>query len=215
MKRFNDCFWTLLFAAAAVGFALTAHRDAWMAWRWAFLALAGVGLCGGWVVLEDPIGTIFGKPRASHFGWWIAFAVVLAVLAAVAYRRLLGEEYFPSSLHWFALVAVGIGAIEELLWRGWMQGALAKTLGSAAAMLAAAGSHAAYKTALFVFPPDGVARQTPGALLFIAGVTFSFGAVLGLIRLRQGTIAAPMAFHTLFDLLVYGQYASAPWWVWQ
>ena len=215
MKRFNDCFWTLLFAAAAVGFALTAHRDAWMAWRWAFLALAGVGLCGGWVVLEDPIGTIFGKPRASHFGWWIAFAVVLAVLAAVAYRRLLGEEYFPSSLHWFALVAVGIGAIEELLWRGWMQGALAKTLGSAAAMLAAAGSHAAYKTALFVFPPDGVARQTPGALLFIAGVTFSFGAVLGLIRLRQGTIAAPMAFHTLFDLLVYGQCASAPWWVWQ
>jgi len=215
MKRFNDCFWTLLFAAAAVGFALTANRDAWMAWRWAFLALAGVGLCGGWVVLEDPIGTIFGKPRASHFGWWIAFAVVLAVLAAVAYRRLLGEEYFPSSLHWFALVAVGIGAIEELLWRGWMQGALAKTLGSAAAMLAAAGSHAAYKTALFVFPPDGVARQTPGALLFIAGVTFSFGAVLGLIRLRQGTIAAPMAFHTLFDLLVYGQYASAPWWVWQ
>jgi membrane protease YdiL (CAAX protease family) len=204
-----------LFAAAAVGFALTAHRDAWMAWRWAFLALAGVGLCGGWVVLEDPIGTIFGRPRSNHFGWWIAFAVGLAVFAAVAYRRLLGEEYFPSSLHWFALVAVGIGAIEELLWRGWMQGALAKTLGSAAAMLAAAGSHAAYKTALFVFPPDGVARQTPGALLFIAGVTFSFGAVLGLIRLRQGTIAAPMAFHTLFDLLVYGQYASAPWWVWQ
>ena len=81
-------------------------------------------------------------------------------------------------------------------------------------MLAAAGSHAAYKTALFVFPPDGAARQTPGSLLLMAGVTFGFGAALGLLRLRQGTIAAPVAFHTLFDLLVYGQYASAPWWVW-
>ena len=81
-------------------------------------------------------------------------------------------------------------------------------------VLAAAGSHAAYKTALFVFPPDGIARQTPGAIVVIAGVTFGFGAVLGLVRLRQGTIAAPVAFHVLFDLLVYGQYASAPWWVW-
>jgi len=241
MKRFNDCFWTLLFAASAVGFALTAHRDAWLAWRWAFLASAGVGACGGWVVLDDPIGTIFGRPRSDRIGWWIALAFGLAVLAAVAYRRLLRTEYFPPSLHWFALVAVGIGATEELLWRGWMQGALTKTLarhggadipvcreesavfgrqeclphrGSLAAVLAAAGSHAAYKTALFVFPPDGVARQTPGALLFIAGVTFGFGAVLGFLRLRQGTIAAPVAFHALFDLLVYGQYASAPSWVW-
>jgi len=245
MTRFNACFWTLLFSAAAVGFALTAHRDAWMPWRWTFLALAGIAICGGWVVLEDPIGTIFGKRRGNRLGLWIALAVGLAVLAAVAYRRLLHEDYIPSSLHWFALVAMAIGATEELLWRGWMQGALAKTLarkghrsganipvcrekdgvfgrqeclphrGSVAAVLAAAGSHTAYKTALFAFPPDGIAGQTPGGLLFIAGLTFGFGAALGLLRLRQGTIAAPVAFHMFFDLLVYGSCTTAPWWVWQ
>ncbi len=215
MRRIHDCFWTLLFAAAAVGFALTAHRNVWMAWRWAFLALAGVGICGGWVADDDPIGTIFGRPRGNRLDRWIAAALGLAVLAAVAYRRLLGEEWFPASLHWFAVAAMAIGATEELLWRGWMQGALTKSLGSPAAVLAAAGAHAAYKTALFLFPPDGIARQSSGALLFLAGATFGFGAILGLIRLRQGTIAGPMAFHMLFDLLVYGQCASAPWWVWQ
>jgi membrane protease YdiL (CAAX protease family) len=249
MRRFFRSSWTLLFAAAAVGFALTAHREAWAAWRGAFLALAGVGICGGWVAAEDPIGSIFGRPRGNRLGRWIVLAVGLAILAAVAYRWQLGEKYFPTSLHWFAIAAMAIGATEELLWRGWMQGALTETFGSVpllrrrsapcgsvhgtackqavahddknfgsasvAAVLAVAGSHAAYKTALFVFPPDGIARQSPGALLFIASVTFGFGAVLGLMRVRQGTIAAPMAFHVLFDLLVYGQYASAPWWVWQ
>jgi membrane protease YdiL (CAAX protease family) len=212
MKRLNDCFWTLLFSLAAVGFALTAHRDAWVAWRWVFLAAAGAAICAGWIVLQDPIETIFGKRRENSTGWWIVLAVGLAVLAAVAYRRLLHEDYLPSALHGFALTAMGIGAVEELLWRGWMQGALQKTL-PYRAVLAAAASHTAYKTALFVFPPNDIPRQTPSALLAIAGLTFSFGAVLGLLRLRQGTIAAPLAFHVIFDLLVYGQYAAAPWWV--
>jgi membrane protease YdiL (CAAX protease family) len=215
VKRFHNYLWTLLFAAATVGFALTAHRDAWIAWRWVFLALAGAGICGGWVADEDPIGTIFGRRRGKHIGWWIATAIGLAILAAMAYRWGLGEQYVPTSLHWFAVVAMGIGATEELLWRGWMQGTWTKTFGSTVAVLAAAGSHAAYKTALFVFPPEGIARQSSGSLLFLAAVTFGFGAVLGLIRLRQGTIAAPVVFHVLFDLLVYGQCASAPWWVWQ
>jgi membrane protease YdiL (CAAX protease family) len=121
----------------------------------------------------------------------------------------------PSSLHWFALTAVAIGVTEEVIWRGWMQGALAATgrLTGYWATVIAAAAHAAYKTAVFVFPPEGVPRQSLGALLTIAGLTFAFGTGLGLIRLRQGTIAAPIAFHAIFDLLVYGQCANAPWWV--
>lgn len=213
MKQFGESLWTALFAIATVGFALTAHREAWTAWRWIFLAMTGIALCGGWVVLENPIATIFGSPRENRLRWWIATAVVLAVAGSVAYRRLLCEDYFPSSLYWFAIAAMGIGVTEEVLWRGWMQGALTKGLGPLKGVLAAAGSHTAYKTALFVFPPDGVGRQSPGALLVVTGLTFGFGAMLGLFRLRQGTIAAPIMFHAIFDLLVYGQCASAPWWV--
>ena len=129
MKRFGDSFGTALFAVATVGFALTAHREAWTMWRWIFLAMAGIALCGGWVVMEDPIATIFGTPRGNRLRWWIATAVVLAVAGGVVYRRLLCEDCFPSSLHWFAIVAMGIGVTEELLWRGWMQGVLTKGFG--------------------------------------------------------------------------------------
>jgi membrane protease YdiL (CAAX protease family) len=131
------------------------------------------------------------------------------------YRWALGEACLPTSLHWFAWVAVGIGAAEELLWRGWVQGTLARPFGAYVAVLAAAGAHAAYKTALFVLPPDGTARQSAGSLIVMAVVTLGFGSVLGAIRVRQGTIAAPLAFHVLFDLLVYGDRTTAPWWVWQ
>jgi membrane protease YdiL (CAAX protease family) len=215
MKRLHEGFWTLLFAAAAVGLALAAHREAWAAGRWALLALAGIGVCGGWITLQDPLGTIFGRSRDKGVGWWIAAAVGMAVLAGVAYRRLLGKEYFPMSLQWFAVVAMAVGTVEEVLWRGWVQGVWARLFGSTTAVFAAAGAHAAYKTALFVFPPDGVTPQAAGGLLFVAGTTFGVGAILGWMRARQGTIAAPVAFHVLFDLLVYGQYAGAPWWVWQ
>jgi membrane protease YdiL (CAAX protease family) len=215
MRRTNDWLWALAFAAAAVGFALTAHRDAWAPWRWAFLAAAGIAICGGWILLDDPLGTIFGRVRAGRLAWWMALAGILAVLAAIVYRWALGEKWFPSSLHWFVWGAVGIGAAEEVLWRGWIQGTLAKVSGPYVAVFAAAGAHAAYKTALFAFPPDGMARQSCGALMVMAGMTLGFGAVLGAIRVRQGTIAAPVAFHVLFDLLVYGDGATAPWWVWQ
>jgi membrane protease YdiL (CAAX protease family) len=212
-RRLSDWAWALLFAAATVGFALTAHRDAWAAWRWASLATAGAAICAGWVSLDDPLGTILGRSRGNRLGWWMALAGGLAVAAAVVYRWALGEKYFPTALHWFVWVAVGIGAAEELLWRGWVQGTLARPFGAYVAVLAAAGAHAAYKTALHVFPPDGTARQSTGSLLVMAGVTLGFGAVLGAIRARQGTIAAPVAFHVLFDLLVYGEFTRAPWWV--
>jgi membrane protease YdiL (CAAX protease family) len=213
MKRLGESFWTALFTIATVGFALTAHRESWTAWRWLFLALAGIALCGGWVILKNLIATVFGTPQRNRLIWWIATAVALAVTGSVAYRRLLYEDYFPSSLHWFVLAAMGIGVTEELLWRGWIQGVLTKALEPLTAVLAAAASHTAYKTALFIFPPGGIDRQSPGALLTIAGLTFGFGTVLGLFRLRQGTIAAPIVFHAAFDLLVYGQCETAPWWV--
>ena len=165
MKRFRDGFWTLLFAAAAVGFALTAHRDAWLAWRWAFLALAGVGTlrrldCRGGSDRNDPRQTARqslsagGSPRQS--GW--RFSPPWRIVGGLA------EECFPASLHWFAVAAMAIGAAEELLWRRLDARRIDEIVRSPAAVLAAAGSHAAYKTALFVFPPDGIARQSPGSI---------------------------------------------------
>ena len=214
MRRVVTHLWTLLFAAAVVGFAITAHRDAWVLWRWGCLTLTGVGLCRGWVVLDQPVRTIFGVSHLPSGTGRIVMVACLGVVTAVTYRGFLETTLLPSSLHWFALTAMGIGLAEELVWRGWMQGTLTETLGPWCAVLVVAASHTAYKTALFVFPPDGVAMRTPGALLLMATLTFCLGTGLGLSRVRQGTIAAPMLAHAVFDLLVYGGYTATPWWVW-
>lgn len=231
MKRWGEIVSTLVFAAAAVGLAITAHRGDWAAWRWASLSTAAVAIAVGWVLVSDPIGTVVGRSRgkgdspifvdakigtvpATRLWPWIVGAIGLAVAAAVVYRWAIGETVFLRSLGWFAVVAAGIGAAEEVLWRGWMQGVLTATAGWPVGVLGAAASHAAYKTCLFVFPPIGMARQSGWSLGVMAAVTFGFGGVLGLIRVRQGTIAGPVAFHVAFDLLVYGACATAPWWVW-
>jgi membrane protease YdiL (CAAX protease family) len=207
------CLWAVWFGVAIVGFALTSHRASWLWWRSGCLALAGVALCGSWLGLEHPFRTIFGKPRLSRLTVRVAIVAGFGLLAGIGYRALLQEPLFPPSLHWFVLVAMGVGAMEELLWRGWMQGTLSDVLGPVAAVLIAAGSHAAYKTCLFLFPPVDVPAQNFGGLFLIGSLTFVFGSLLGFFRARQGTIIGPMAFHVVFDLIVYGSYATAPWWV--
>jgi len=214
MSRFVAYVWMAMFAVAVVGFALAAHREAWAAWRWAMLALAGVGRCGGWATLERPLTTVLGKVRSSHPWQMVLVMACLGVVLAIAYCRLLAQPAFPSSIRWFAVAAAGIGLTEELLWRGWMQGALTGPLGWLTATLLAAAAHTAYKAALFVFPPAGEPPLPAGSLWFLVGCTFGVGVVLGLSRVRQGTIAPAVAFHVVFDLVVYGSRATAPWWVW-
>lgn len=215
MQRVGTYAWLLIFSVAVVGFALTAHHEAWWLWRWGCLALSGVGLCGSWSVMDRPLRTIFGKSRGMYTRRWIIVAGGLGIFAAVVYRCwLLKTAPFLDVLHAFALTAMVIGLTEELLWRGWMQGVLTNTLGPWLALSIVAVSHAAYKTALFVFPPIDEPMRTPGSLLSMAAITLVAGLFLGFIRVREGTIAAPVAFHMLFDLFVYGQCATTPWWVW-
>jgi len=214
MKRSAVHLWILLFAVAVVGFALLSHRDAFSAWRWALLGLAGIGLCGGWVVLDHPVLTVFGKTRAGHPALPVVVLACLGIVAAVSYRRLLDMPCFPSSVHWFAAVAVAIGLTEEILWRGWMQGALAGPLGPVSAALVTAASHTAYKTAMLALPPASEPPPSMASFGFMAACTFGVGVGLGLSRVWQGTIVPAVAFHVLFDLLVYGSCAAAPWWVW-
>ncbi|MBN2217294.1 MAG: CPBP family intramembrane metalloprotease [Pirellulales bacterium] len=214
MKHIASCVWVCLFAAAAVGFALVVHRADWAMWRWLFLALMGLGLCGGWATLDDPAGTLWGRIRSPRPAYWIVALACLGLVLAVCYRRLLEMPGFPSSLHAFVVAAACIGLTEEFLWRGWIQGALAGLLGWPTAVLLAAASHAAYKTALFIFPPVGQSPFSIASLAFLAGCTFVVGAGLGFSRVRQGTIGPAIAFHVVFDILVYGSRATAPWWVW-
>lgn len=211
--RYEHYLWLIIFNISVIGFALTSHREAWWLWRWGCLTLCGVSLCGSWSAIDHPFQTIIGKPRLSHPLIRVLIVAFLGLPAALGYRQLLEISAFPSTLCWFVLIAMGVGAVEELLWRGWMQGTLSCFLGKTSAVILAAVSHAAYKTALFYFPPEKSSPHGFEGLILIAGLTFIFGVLLGYFRARQGTIAGPVAFHMIFDLIVYGQYETAPWWV--
>ena len=51
-------------------------------------------------------------------------------------------------------------------------------------------------------------------MLFLAACTFGVGLALGILRKRAGGVLPPVAAHVLFDIMAYGEYAQAPWWVW-
>jgi membrane protease YdiL (CAAX protease family) len=116
---------------------------------------------------------------------------------------------FPSRIGQFVFAASTIGASEELLFRGYIQGRLG-SLGPVPAVVLAAAAHGAYKVSLFLFLPDGVSVD----LLSLGYNTFAAGLAAGVLREWSGSVMPPLAGHVLFDIVRYGERSVAPWWVW-
>lgn len=109
----------------------------------------------------------------------------------------------------FVVVACVIGASEELVYRGWLQGAV-RQMGWPAAVLIAATSHTAYKTALVLWPPVPL----PIDYLTLVIGTMVGGSLLGVLREFSGSLWPAVAGHVAFDYIVYRAFGQAPWWVW-
>lgn len=155
-------------------------------------------------------GTLLGLNKFSKVvAVYSAFGLVLGVVMGIAYRWGYGMELLPSAFGLFAPVAALIGATEEILYRGYIQGRVQR-LGPFGAVAFAAFCHTAYKCSLFVFHNQPVQIN----MLFLAVCTFGVGLALGTLRERAGSVLPPLAAHVLFDIMAYGEYAQAPWWVW-
>jgi len=192
-------------------FALFVHRG--LPW----IALSALGL----LIVAATIGTslrllprpaellgLAGLPRQP-----ILYFVVGGLIGAgggMLHRHNLGLPVWPTGgVEAFAAVACLIGAAEELLYRGWLQGR-AQILGRPAAIVIAAIAHASYKTALFAWPTTPMAIDYAGIALW----TLIGGTLLGLLRANSENVAPSMFAHAVFDFMVYGALAYAPWWVW-
>jgi len=116
---------------------------------------------------------------------------------------------FPTGIGQFVFAACAIGASEELLFRGYIQGRL-RSLGPVPAVVLAAAAHSAYKVSLFVFLPEGVAVDH----LSLGYNTFASGLAAGALREWSRSVLPPLGGHVLFDIVVYGERSVAPWWVW-
>jgi len=191
-------------------FALFVHRPS------PFFLLAVGGLLITTVAIAGAAAG--GKSFRSLFGLdqfqsrtrsWTLVALVVGAGFALFFRWYSGEPLLLTGLGPFLPIGASIGATEELLFRGFIQGRLAR-LGAPAAIALAALAHTSYKTALFAFPPEGVAVN----LSVLAFFTFLVGTILGFTRQKAGSVIPALAGHMLFDILVYGDWAQAPWWVW-
>jgi membrane protease YdiL (CAAX protease family) len=153
---------------------------------------------------------VFGLYSAS---WRMAVCLVIGSAGGTAlgmFSRLSHDTgALPSGIGQFVFLAASIGASEELLFRGYIQGRL-RRLGPVPAAVLSAAAHSAYKLSLFVFLPEGVAVD----YLSLGSCTFVVGLAGGALREWSGSVIPPLAGHVLFDIVVYGERSMGPWWVW-
>lgn len=136
-------------------------------------------------------------------------AIQMGFLGGMYYRGSFGMPVLPAVFNNFVWVAACIGMMEELVFRGFIQGRL-NAINPALAIVLAAFAHASYKACLFLSP---AAEYHYSITLFY---TWSFAAFIsiGLLRYFSGSIMAAVIVHVVFDLLVYAESLQAPWWVW-
>ncbi|MBN1420041.1 MAG: CPBP family intramembrane metalloprotease [Planctomycetes bacterium] len=174
---------------------------------WVALAVAAVAV--GWGLHWD-VGrwSTLGLRRFPRIASILTAAAIPAGIGlGIAFRHHAGMTIVPLRLGLFAVPAVLIGATEELLYRGFIQGR-ARRMGVPASIVFAAVMHTIYKAALFFRAP------VPVDVMSLAVWTLLVGIAFGAARARSDSIVPPLVAHACFDLVAYGDLAYAPWWVW-
>lgn len=177
------------------------------------IALLALVIAGFWMnsIHRDIPGSVF-LPSLWRFKKsysWILVATILSLVLSVYSRIDDGLPAIPSKIGEFVIVAVLIGFVEEVVFRGFVQGS-AQQWNQTGAIVLASVSHAGYKALLFVFPLQHLNNST----LELFGYTFLAGLVLGYSRHITGSLWPAILAHCFFDFWLYMEQSSAPWWVW-
>ncbi|GAA4292936.1 CPBP family intramembrane glutamic endopeptidase [Aestuariibaculum suncheonense] len=177
------------------------------------VALVALILAGFWMssIHKDTLGSICAPAlwRFKKSRKWILMAFVFSLALAVYSRIEDGLPPIPSTIGAFVIVAILIGFVEEVVFRGFVQGA-AQQWNPTGAVVLASVSHAGYKALLFVFP----LQQLNNSALELFGYTFLAGLILGYSRQVTGSLWPAVIAHCFFDFWLYMEQSSAPWWVW-
>ncbi len=110
----------------------------------------------------------------------------------------------------FAIIAPLIGIMEELVFRGYIQTKMAPA-GSVLSILIASTGHSLYKFLVIKTLPEDV----PINFVWLILLTLVFGIILGIFRDRSKSIYPAALAHAIFDIIIYGGSAVAPFWVWR
>jgi membrane protease YdiL (CAAX protease family) len=140
---------------------------------------------------------------------YLIAGVAMGIMLVLFYRWHLGISLFPASLHLFVITAALIGCVEELVFRGFLQ-EYTRSINGPFSILFSTLSHTGYKCCLFLSPAV-TADINVGFLVFW---TFLAGILFGTVRHLSKSLLPSLSAHALFDILVYAEFVTAPWWVW-
>jgi len=177
--------------------------------------LAIVGLSGAGAVIAY---SIRGKAIPEAFGMnrfhrkvllYCLPAIALGMLLAMLTRNTFDISLFPVRITVVALVAPMVGAAEELIFRGYIQGHL-HPIGRIFSVVYASAVHTSYK--LLVILSLSIPLQFD--FFFLVLWTFVGGLLFGFLRELSSSTLPPMIAHAAFDVVLYGGLATSPVWVW-
>lgn len=179
--------------------------------KWIALGgLIGTAAVMAFSIREQKLLEAFGLSNTGKKALlYILPAIGLGIGLALLTRNRFDLSIFPPRVTGIALLAPLVGLVEELIFRGYMQGHL-RPMGRIFSILYAATAHSSYK--VLVILSLGLTLQFD--FFFLAFWTFVGGLLIGILREMSGHSLPPMAAHGAFDVLMYGGLATAPVWVW-
>jgi len=136
-------------------------------------------------------------------------ALFLGAALGILTRMRFELTMVPAGFKGIVLVAPLIGAVEEFIFRGYIQGHL-RPVGKIFSIVTASSIHTCYK--LLVILTLAVPLQFDFFFLIIW--TFIGGLLFGVLRELSGSTVPPILAHAIFDIVLYGGLATAPVWVW-
>lgn len=206
MDRIRDA---TLVVAGILLFAVFIH-DPWPGKGLAFIGLAGAAIMTGYSIRYISILEAFGVSKLS--GRILTFtipAIMLGLGLGVATRNSFDLTPLPVAVNSLAILAPLVGAMEELVFRGYIQGHL-RSIGRIFSIMYAATVHTSYK--LLVILTLSIPLQFD--FFFLVIWTFLGGIAFGALREFSRSTVPPIIAHAVFDIVLYGGMAVAPAWVW-
>ena len=156
------------------------------------------------------LGELFGLRRLDRKVLYYSITgLVLGIFLGILTRNRFEMTLIPEGFTGIAFVAPLIGATEELLFRGYMQGKLRRG-GRAFSILSASAFHTSYKLLVILT----LAMPLQFDFFFLIFWTFIGGILFGILRDFSGSSIPPVMAHAAFDIVLYGGMATAPVWVW-
>ena len=172
--------------------------------------LAGTAVVIGFSSRQMTIPEAFGITRLNRkLIFYALAAIVLGVVLGMLTRKRFDLTLIPSGFTGVAFVAPLVGATEELVFRGYIQGHL-RPIGKVFSIITTSTLHTSYK--LLVILTLAIPLQFD--FFFLIFWTFVGGVLFGTLRELSGNTIPPVIAHAVFDIVLYGGLASAPVWVW-